>query len=317
MNRKRPYSSKHLLAGLAGLALSTTAATAQITLNGLIAEESFDGYSSAFLNGQATSSTTGFAGTETWGGTASIDARGARGAPANGLSYPGLSASGGSALVYRTTTFNDTSTHTFSLSTSTPLTNITNTELYFSFIINADNYVLRAGDTAAHGVTVNLIHGSTGAAPNIGVFFGGTNGELGINYRGTGNAIQMTGLSLQPGNNLVVLGVNAHSANPTATYSLWLNPDLSTNIRDTATIGAADYDFDTAFGVVTGNASFGFLGWGVQQRFNGVQSVYIDELRLGETFADAVVIPEPSTYALLFGAIVLAIAGIRRRARSA
>ena len=298
------------LAALAGLCLLALPVSAT-----LIAYESFDGVSNSFLNGQETDSTIGFAGSETWSGTSSTSVRGYNASTA-GLTYQNLVTSGGSAEGYRTTTFNDTSTGTVTLTSSTPLTNISNTELYFSFLINADDYVLRDGDTAAHGVTVSFIHGTSGASPNIGVFFGGTTGELGILYRGSSNAIQMTDLSLQAGTNLVVLGVNAHSANPNATYSLWLNPDLSTNIASTAAIGSGDYNFDTSFGVVTGNASFGFHGWSLQQRFNGEQSVGIDELRVGETWDSVSPIPEPSTLVLVGLSLVAAVSMKRRRGKN-
>jgi hypothetical protein len=283
---------------------------AQMTLVGLVAEESFAGYSDGFINGQDTDSTTGFAGTETWSGTSSLSSRGFNAASTGGLSYPLLPNSGGKAVAYRTSTFNDTNTNTVTLTSVTPVSNITNTELFFSFLINADDYTLRAGDTAGHGVTVSFKHGTTGGAPNIGVFFGGTTGELGINYRDTtSNSIQMTGLSLQSGTNLVVLGINAHSANPNATYSMWLNPDIST----VASIGSGDYNFDTSFGVVTEHNSFGFYGWALQQRFNGIQTVDIDELRVGTSFEDVAPVPEPATYAIMLGLVGLGLAIYRRR----
>jgi hypothetical protein len=317
MYRKNQYSPKHLLACALSMTVFASASLAQITLNGMVAEESFAGYADGVLDGQDTNSTIGFGGTETWGGTASVTARGYNAAATGGLTYQQLINSGGKAEAYRTTTFNDASTSlNWTITPTSPINNITNTELYYSFLINADDYTLRSGDTASHGVTVSFRHGDS--SNNIGVFFGGTSGELGINYRVTGgNSIQMTGLSLQPGTNLVVLGVNAHSANPNATYSLWLNPDLSTNISDTAAIGAGDYDLSTDFGVVTGNSSFGFHGWSLHQRLNGVQSVEIDELRLGTSFADVAPVPEPSTYAAIFGAVFLALVIVRRRIRKA
>lgn len=315
-----PLKSAYFLAPILGLASSLSG---QTTISGLAGQESFGGYSDGFIGGQTTSSTTGFAGTEAWvRNNANNDARDFWARPDAGLSYPGLISSGGSIELARNGTFNDTSGsgNTATLTSSSPINNITNTELFFSGIFNADGYTFRGNDAANQGAEITFLHG--GAENNrIGIFYGGTDSAnpLSIVYRVTGGtAMQpVNGVSLNSGDNFFVLGVNAHSANAgVATYSLWLNPDLSSGIRDTAQIGDADFTFDTDFGVVPNNSSFGFNGFQLFHRYNQEQSIFVDELSVGSDFASVTVIPEPSTYAMiaLLGAIGMI---IRRRFRTA
>ncbi|MCC5848554.1 MAG: PEP-CTERM sorting domain-containing protein [Verrucomicrobia bacterium] len=286
----------------------------------LIGYESFDGVSNGLLAGQATQSTIGFAGTETWtgpSGNASAQQARSFSASTSGLTFPGLVTSGGNAEAYRTTTFNDNTTtpHRAELSSSTPTTN-TPDEVFFSALINADGYTAREGDTSLHGVELRFLHESGGRS--LGFGFGGASGGdetaaktlfvRGFDGNPSTSVRLESDLVLASGTNLVVLSIARPGGSGDNTYSLWLNPVPG------APQGTPDWQGTLNWGIVVDGGSQGFYGFDMTQSFNGIQSVLVDELRFGTSYDAVSPIPEPGTL-VLFGVLLGTLAVFRRRPR--
>ncbi|MEX2381343.1 MAG: PEP-CTERM sorting domain-containing protein [Opitutales bacterium] len=278
----------------------------------LIGYESFDGYTDGFLDGQETSSTTGFAGTDDWtGGTVSARSFWAR--PDDGLNYSNLVSSGGSAEIARTTSYNDDTTHTATLASSSSTSN-TPDEVFFSALINADGYTAKSDDATNHGVEFRFLHESGGRP--LGFGFGGASGGnetaaktlfvRGEDGNPSTSVRSASDLVLGDGTNLVVLSISRPGGSGDNTYSLWLNPNPG------APQGTPDWQGTLNWGIVVNNSSFGFYGFDMTQRFNGEQSVFADELRFGTSYDDVTAIPEPGTLVLL-GLALGAMAIFRRR----
>jgi len=294
------------------LALFTLAGLTASASADLLAYEGFDPVSNADLDGQATTPEEDyFAGTESWSVSDDSDSDGWEG-QTGGLTYPGLSTTGGHARGWRGngSTFNDGVGADAVLDASSATTSTTHTELYFSALINADNL------DVANSVAVAWDHES------------GSNNRLhGFEIRGSGDIYSFanasgvnTGLDLAAGTNLIVIRVTEKTlgSNNTDEYDLWLNPTSTTP-------GSADYSAPDGFneGLVVGNGGFGFDGFFMKEALNNdpneggnngeEQSVLVDELRLGTTFAD-VAVPEPASLALLGVGSLLVLSGRRRKA---
>jgi hypothetical protein len=287
--------NKHLATVMMVLMIAAGAASAD-----LLAYEGFN-VSVGDLDGQATGpSGSYFAGTEAWSVSGDSTVDGWEG-QTGGLSYGTLITNGGSARGWRGngSTYNDSGGADAVLAASSPTTNTDHTELYFSALINGDSIL------AANSIVVGWDHETATGNDRIHGFEIRGAGDI-WSYGGTGtddDDDSDTGLALAAGDNLIVIRVTDKTAGGnTDEYDLWLNPDLSNP-------GAADYSAPDGFnaGLVVNNGDFGFDGFFMNETFdnsgtgsNGVeQSVLVDELRIGETFADVTPIPEPATMALL------------------
>ena len=298
---------------LTTLTLTSTLAFANTLLP---IHESFIGLQEGNINGQQTSPTPSdyFTGGEAWDAvTSAFDARGYRGSTTP-LSFNGIGGNGGAVEVFRDTSFQSASLGTrASLTPNNRPTNLTYPEssaLYFSFLVNFDGYTARADDWDGQGVLVDFDHDIGGGRP-LGVHIGGATGGdndilrlslLTESGTGSGDADDISfvdsGLNLASGTNFVQLRIEQrHVTNQNQSkYELWLNP---TSLSD-----PADFTHFESFGLATNNNGFGFDSFGISQSLNGEQSVFVDELYLGEVSA----IPEPGTLVLVgitLGALML------------
>lgn len=256
----------------------------------LIAYESFDGISDNLLEDQATTSTIGYAGGETWSTSPSFSNPSFNGVT-TGLTYSGLQTSGGSAEGFRTSNFANSIIST-SLAPTTPTTN-TPDALYFSFLLNADGYTARADDDADDGFEATFSHSGS---RKLGVGFGGASGG----NESTAKTLYVIGASgtsptdqvLQSGTNLVLLGISRPGGSGDNTYNLWLNPDVNNP-------GAAGWSGTQSFGLVVNSGNFGFYGFNMAHELNFPQSVLADEFRVGTDLNSVMLIPEPSSYVLI------------------
>ena len=264
-------------------ALAVCLALAGVAHAQLIAYEDFSGYTPGDLKNQDTDSTTGFDGNETW--TTSGDTVGVDGfeAIATGLRWGGLVQGGGAVKLWRATTFNDGGGATAELQTGTPLASTTYTQLYFSAIIDADSL------TNANSLVVAWDHGVGGTDRLEGFEIRGSDNVWSYGGGGGGSNID-TGLDLVAGVNLVVIRITHKDPYGSDEYELWLNPEPSNP-------GNPDFSTNIDNGLVINNASYGWDGFYLKEALNGIQSTIVDELRLGETFAD--VVPEVPRGALV------------------
>ncbi len=250
----------------------------------LIAKEDFAGYdTNADLDGQDTNSTIGFDGTETWSTSGTSTAAGFT-VESGSLNGPGLPEAGEKVKLWRSSSWNDTSGATAKLTPNSPLESTTYTALYFSALIDGDNLsdansLIVAWD---HETNKDRLHGfeirGSGDIYSLG---GGTSENAD------------TGLDLASGVNLIVVRVTEKTGgNGKDEYDLWLNRTVEGD--------GPDYSAPESFnsGLVVENSDFGFDGFYLKEAYNGEQSALVDELLLGETFAD-VAVPEPATLALL------------------
>jgi len=124
-----------------------------------------------------------------------------------------------------------------------------------------------------------------------------------LNASGTA-ALNFTNLdtSEEPAGQLYVLRVtNVGSGSANANITIWANP---TDLTDIAAGAAATASLSNR--TVSALGQFSFL--------NDVNPTgYVDELRIGSSYAAVTPIPEPRTYALIAGALFLGLAFCRRR----
>lgn len=95
--------------------------------------------------------------------------------------------------------------------------------------------------------------------------------------------------------NFFVIKIDFGSGTDTATF--YANPLLSSPGSAAGTVSAADLSFDRIANSV----------------FSGAPPLYIDEIRIGTTYAAVTAIPEPGTAAILSGFAALGLIALRRR----
>ena len=90
--------------------------------------------------------------------------------------------------------------------------------------------------------------------------------------------------------------------------TMWINPTDNVEGNNTAVL-SEEVSFAGLFPDEPGITQFAFQA-GTD---DAVESAYLDEVRIGDSFADVVPIPEPTTFALFGLAGLAAMAGLRRR----
>lgn len=141
------------------------------------------------------------------------------------------------------------------------------------------------------GLTTN--GGQTGTAYNFGV------------ESGTSETYTSTGITADTGVHLFVVKFDLSSTAASDSVTVWIDP----------TIGAAG---DPSGGIVSTSKDITFDRLALSD-YDGNSAAW-DEIRWGTTFADVAgtsAIPEPSTYAALFGVLALGYVAIRRRRTTA
>lgn len=210
-----------------------------------------------------------------------------------GLNYTGLSTSGNAyrftqsniigsgdnPFVYRSMTTDPFASYRIGDSNTADFGDDGDT-LYFSFLMESDSATERAG---------------------IILYGGATRYEIGVDFDGSGQ-ISITGndsgVSYVANETFLIVGqLDLVSGNDT--LSLWVNPTIG------SALGTADL-IDT---------SIAFEGLSSVSGRYGSNNLILDEFRLGTTLDSVGIsaVPEPSSYALIAGALSLAWITVRRR----
>jgi hypothetical protein len=100
--------------------------------------------------------------------------------------------------------------------------------------------------------------------------------------------------------NLFVMKFDFSTSSNSDTVTLWRNPEDLTS-ESGSTIDANLTGFDMQFNITS------------LARFSSGGVILMDELKIGQTWADVAAVPEPSTFALLGGFVALGICLVRRR----
>jgi len=225
---------------------------------------------------------------------------------AQDLSKSGFAASSGNAVQLRPNGQDWYSTYTTQAYDSA-----SNASLYYSFLLRVDDL----GSLDATGGFFGgmaAVGGVSGRAAMIGMRLSGTGFQLGVAKRDS-TALSFDSTVFSTGTTILVVGaynlVSGNIQNDTA--SLWINPgSLGAGSAPAATLSA----FTTAINNDT--QSFSSFVWTPQGTGGSTQipgSLIVDELRVGNSWADVTPVPEPGTFALvvLAGGAFLA----RRRRR--
>ncbi len=296
---------KILAVGSLALALSASTSVAQ-----LIAYENFN--TTAGANNIADSSGTGSSGFSTnW--TTIGDANG--GNVINpGYTYTGLTTAGNRAQVFNS----DAAATYFYRTLSTPFTVAANSTgtVWGSFLIQ--------GTAAASGGMAATIGFFDVAAPTASTTSGMTIGAVGsnTNYRVANRALDTSGsgsvLTTTTSAGTYQLAVFKFTIDTNAganeTISLWLNPNLALFNGTEGSLGTAALAAQSLGNMGIGAISS--IAFGSNYVSTGSPTLGLDEIRLGSTLGSVVVIPEPSTWALLAGSLAALTVLRRRRANS-
>lgn len=177
---------------------------------------------------------------------------------------------------------------------------------HFSGIANNESFyasaIFRTADITNGDLTVILDNDLDGTSSDI--FFGFSNGSF---VAGAVAGANTSGGSLAANTDYrVVIRVTYNISGVTDEISLWVNPTLES---DTATISGLQGS------IIRGQFSTGGIN-GITisgQDLGGFTSAFVDDIRVGTTFAEA--IPEPSTYALTLSVLAVGAVMLRRRQR--
>lgn len=272
-----------------GLAAGSRAGSLEGTHYALIVQEQFeiganDHTADATITGNSPDSVIGYEDTDAYsdpGVTANSDFV----ARTDSLSYTDavgnqLATSGGHVEAFDTV---GAGTLTTVIDTSTTATNeAVGSEVWFSFLIDANGSTLGAGEQAA--MIWDHWHNNGERLFGVGIT---ENNQIQV-FQASATPTN-TGITLDSGTNLVVVrladsSVSGGFVDGTSsgdTFELFVNPNLSG-----APNGVADYRSNTGFMLVgASDARFGFNDFRIQQNLSG-NSVKFDEFRIGDTFAD-------------------------------
>ncbi|WP_309383077.1 PEP-CTERM sorting domain-containing protein [Cerasicoccus frondis] len=197
---------------------------------------------------------------------------------------------------------------TFSREYGTSIVGTGDEELWFSFAMNR----AEDGGGSAKKLTINPFSTTTNAEAGqfLGIFSDNNTTDAVARIRwGTSAQIDLSStFTLDVNIDYFVYGQVVFTEVGTTTFNLWVvesSTDISTlSPSDPATATVVS----TSFSAGSQNS---LDTWATSQ---GVEPGNFDEFRIGDTFSDVVVIvPEPSTYALLGGMLVLGLTALRRR----
>jgi hypothetical protein len=175
--------------------------------------------------------------------------------------------------------------------------------IYFSMLWRLGGTGNLNFDTTRMGLlnSTNGITGSGGTGYQIGsdnaspARFGASNG--------TNNTLVLPGTPSNPVTGTTYLLVGRFGSNGTAfdTFDVWLNP---------TTANGSDTPYFSQTGLT---ATGGITGFYVSySNIDTTDAIHLGTTRIGTTW-EAVVVPEPSTYAVLLGALALGVVAVRRR----
>lgn len=271
------------------LCFSVLASTASAQL---IAYESFNESASTELAG-----TTADSGLGAW--TLVSGAASSSTITSPGLDYPNLAASGNKVTVTTGTGLIANLTTAFSVPDNSV------GHICGSFIMNTSN---TSGDAALslYQNQVNQIDASTAALASIGLINSGDARLItGRNMELAGNNGLATATTSVAQENLYVFRITIDT-NPGAVESgtFWVNP--------TITAGMTESDLGTGFSANFNNTGLsGVTAIGLYT--TGTNAAVFDEIRLGSSLSSVTPIPEPSTWALIFGVLAGLAVLYRRR----
>jgi hypothetical protein len=212
-----------------------------------------------------------------------------------GLTYSGLTTSGGSMAGWTTAT-----------ATYLPYTDTQgySDTRYFSFLI--DTLPLYA----SNGFRVHFGASASSTTTGYGINMDYNSSTDAFTFYARTQTTQSTGVTLTaPTGAVLVVGKFVGNGTAGGTTTIWINP---TNFTSEATVSSsAALTATSTFAAVTLGSNFGLRG-----QVAGATLLNIDEIRLGATYADLVAVPEPSSFAALAGLGALGFAASRRRRRA-
>jgi hypothetical protein len=248
----------------------------------IIVYDSFQGYATGNLIGQTVSGTTGLTGSWT-----DVTATNITYAVANttAMTYTGgdITIDGGSQYGVATATGAGAAASVANIQLSSGLAVAGGTK-YFSFLMRYGG-ALNAGDqfafntALANNNTTSIMR--SGVRENTGSF-GFVANDSSTTYTSAVSAIT---------NYFVVVKLEQAGAN-WGNASMWVNP--------TSTITDNNGGAANAVRAIGGTSTINYMGFKFQSADIG-DSFALDEIRIGATWADVVVVPEPATWVLLAG----------------
>ncbi len=264
------------------IALLASLSTAQLSHAGLLY---YQGFSYGETDGALTT-----VGSADWTSPADIHAN----YNTTGLSYGNLTVAGGSAQT--NSAWGDGTTNTVTHDFE-DIDISTKNEVWISFLMAAPSTVTTANASATFGVNITR-----------------NNWQNAVNYTAGKSWANNTAYTASPGSTSISGAEFATVTTDTLLVVFKLTKGANTEVWLNPTIGSTTPVAGT--GLTIGSAGNLTSINSIALSFQG-QSLHFDELRVGDTFMDVTPtgIPEPSTYAALFGVAALGLGVLRRRRR--
>ncbi len=222
------------------------------------------------------------------------------------LSYPGLATSGNK---WELDNFRLDSTTLTNKYTDTPLSS--GQTVFFSFLLkvaiaptgSSPSGIMRLGSSAGGNDVAAIGFGPASDPDNP------TNFQLSVDgqHRGFSNADSVKIGFFDLNETILIVGSYTYGSGTSASF--WINPDP----LDLGALAAptADYVDPSHSNRPIDQFEIGFSG---QSQVPG--SWFLDEFRIGSSWADVTPVPEPSTYAFMLGCGAIGFAALRRRRAS-
>ena len=170
--------------------------------------------------------------------------------------------------------------------------------IYYSFLFSSTQTVVTAASTAGRITAIGAAYGADYATIRYDKVANDNFYKLSLVPRGSGTGLQLPDQLAMGSTYLIVVSYTYVTGTANDTVRVWLNPDSATFNAGTAPTAA-----------LTGTASTDLTAVFDSIRLGGQSgapnTVMIDELRVGTTWADVTPIPEPATIGMLgLGAII-------------